>query len=92
MATNQLSYQQLDELLTRLGFSRYRLEPKWLRYEHAESETEIILVERKPADVVRATDAWSAREHLLQKGLLSESEIDKIFGVNQTRLATARSS
>src|SRR5436190_16073298 len=74
MGSNQITYQQLDALLLRLRFIRDRMEPKWLRYSHADSGTQIILVENKPTEFVRASDAWSAREHLLQNGLLSEDE------------------
>jgi hypothetical protein len=76
MTTLQITYQQLDQLLLNLGFSRERVEPKWLRYTEASSDTEIILVEKKPTDPVRATDAWSVREHLVRKGLISEEDLD----------------
>jgi hypothetical protein len=32
MASNRLTYEQFDALLTRLGFTRERVESKWLRY------------------------------------------------------------
>jgi hypothetical protein len=85
MSRNPFTYQQLDDVLHHLGFSRERLEPKWLRYFHAPSQTEIILVEKKPADPVRSSDAWSAREHLLQKGLIGEEELDRLMEKPPTR-------
>ena len=50
MGTEPITYKQLDELLVHLGFSRQRIEPKWLRYEHAASDTVIALVEKRPQD------------------------------------------
>ncbi len=79
MATDQITYQDLDDLLTHLGFHRDHINAKWLRYQHSDSGTEIILVDKKPAEQVRPTDAWSAREHLLQKGLITEKELDKFL-------------
>ena len=56
MAANLISYKQLDEMLSQLGFSRQRAEPKWLRYEHAPSGTVIVLVEKPPKEMVRVTE------------------------------------
>ena len=74
---DKMTYRQLDQILTRLGFTRHRVEPKWLRYDHEESDTMIALVEKKPGELVRPTDAISARIHLVAKGLASEEEIDR---------------
>jgi hypothetical protein len=72
-----MTYRQLDQILARLGFTRDRIDAKWLFYEHAESNTEIILVAKKPTDMVRPTDAISARIHLVAKGLASDEELDR---------------
>jgi hypothetical protein len=74
-----MTYQQLDEVLIRLGFSRQHVEPKWLRYEHADSNTIIALVEKEPHEQVRITDAVSARRHLIEKGFLSDQELDAML-------------
>jgi hypothetical protein len=79
MSPAQFTYQQLDHVLHHLGFSRERFEPKWLRYVHAPSQTEIILVEKEPAEPVRPSDAWSARAHLLQKGLIGAEDLDRLL-------------
>ena len=76
MNIDPMTYQQLDELLVQLGFSRQHVEPKWRRYEHAPSDTIFTLVERGPHEPVRITDAVSARQHLVEKGLISEEELD----------------
>jgi hypothetical protein len=64
----------MDKLLGHLGFIRHKVKPKWIRYEHAPSDTVIVLVDKKPTDPVRPTDVLSARLHLILKGLISEDE------------------
>jgi hypothetical protein len=76
MHTDRMTYQQLDDLLVELGFSRQHVEPKWRRYEHAPSDTIITLVEKGPHEPVRITDAVSARQHLVEKGLITEEELE----------------
>jgi hypothetical protein len=85
MDTDPINYRQLDELLLHLGFTRRRVEPKWLSYEHAASDTVIALVEKQPDAPVRLTDAVSARRHLVEKGLITEEELR----AHLTRSATA---
>jgi hypothetical protein len=79
-----ITYKQLDDVLSRLGFTRQRVEPRWLRYEHAESDTVIILVEKKPSESVRVTDAVSARRHLVEKGLVGAQELEALFAREAT--------
>jgi len=86
MVTDRITYAQLDELLTRLGFTRRRVEPKWFCYEHAGTQTMIVLIEKKPTELVRVTDAISARRHLVEKGLISDEDFDAIV----PRKATAK--
>lgn len=84
MITDPVTYQQLENALVRLGFTRQRVEPKWLRYEHPESDTVIVLVEKKPSDHVRITDAVSARRHLVEKGLVGAQELEALLAANPT--------
>ena len=79
MSMAPISYKQLDKVLRELGFSRHRVEPKWLRYDHAASHTTIILAEKPPTELVRPTDAASAWRHLVEKGLMSEDEIEAVM-------------
>jgi hypothetical protein len=79
MNTDRITYQQLDELLVRLGFSRWHVEPKWRRYEHALTDTIITVVEKAPDAPVRITDAVSARQHLVEKGLITQEELEAIL-------------
>jgi hypothetical protein len=83
MTAERMTYRQLDDLLSRLGFTRQHVEPKWLRYEHPASDTVIILVEKKPSEPVRVTNAVSARRHLLEKGLVGAQELKALFA-NET--------
>lgn len=68
MAPNRITYKQLDEMLLHLGFSRQRVEDKWLRYEHKPSDLMIVVAAKEPSELVRVTDAVSARRHLVEKG------------------------
>jgi hypothetical protein len=77
MVNNQVTYGQLDKLLLQLGFVRQRVESKWRRYEHAASDTVIILADKKPGEPARPSEAASARIHLVAKGLISEEELEQ---------------
>jgi hypothetical protein len=89
METDPITYKQLDDLLVRLGFSRRRVEPKWLRYEHAASDTLIALVEKAPHEPVRITDAVSARRHLVEKGFITEEALEALLSPNAAPRKTA---
>ena len=85
MATsNSITYKQLDEVLVHLGFDRQRVQSKWLRYEHPASQTVIVLAAKKPNELVRVTEAISARRHLVEKGIIGEEEIEALFSGNST--------
>ena len=79
MATDTMTYAQLDMVLKGLGFTRDRVEPKWIRYFHKPSDLIIAVVEKKPTELVRPTDALSARLHLVQMGLISDEELDAML-------------
>jgi hypothetical protein len=84
MSNDAITYKQLEDVLVYLGFSGRRVEPKWLRYEHPASDTVIVLVDKKANEWVRATDALSAQRHLVEKGLISEEELDTILSRKAT--------
>ncbi len=94
MDSDRMTYKQLDDLLVQLGFSRTHVEPKWLRYEHPASDTMIVLVDKKQDEPVRLTDAVSARRHLVEKGLITEKEIEAILSHSASgqQTVTARKS
>lgn len=80
MATDKrITYKQFDELLRQLGFSSERVEPKWIRYEHADSQLVIVVVAREPHELVRVTDAVSARRHLVEKGVIRAEALDDLL-------------
>ncbi len=79
MTSKGITYKQLDDLLVGLGFTRQRVEPKWLRYEHAASDTVIALPEKRPHEPLRITDAVSARRHLIEKGLITEARLHALL-------------
>lgn len=90
MLTDTLTYKQLDDLLLQLGFTCERVAPRWLRYEHSASDLVIVLAEKEPQAPVRVTDAVSARQHLVEKGLISEAEFEAFFSHQQVREAGGR--
>jgi hypothetical protein len=84
MATDSITYKQLEKVLLQLGFSRQRVEPRWLRYEHTDSDTVIVLPEKRPDEIVRVTDVVSACRHLVEKGLVSATEIEALLSRKAT--------
>lgn len=85
MAVDHITYQQLDAVLTDLGFTRRNFSARdrtWLYYEHAPSETEIVLVQKKPSEYVYQANVLSARRHLIENGLISEEELDKLLAAD----------
>jgi hypothetical protein len=79
MRKNDVTYGQLDNLLSQLGFVRHPGAPKWVWYEHADSGTEIILANKKSNETARPSEVVSARVHLIAKGLISEEEFDTLL-------------
>jgi predicted RNA binding protein YcfA (HicA-like mRNA interferase family) len=79
MVLYPMTYKQLNDILSKLGFTRERVREKWLLYEHADSDTMIVLIEKKPNERVRPSDAISARRHLVEKGIISEEEIEALL-------------
>jgi hypothetical protein len=79
MDRDSVTFEQLDRLLGQLGFSRQIAPPNRVWYEHAGSDTVIILPDQKLGDPVRAPDWMSARVHLIEKGLVSEEELHEML-------------
>jgi hypothetical protein len=90
MTVDRMTYKQLDDLLLHLGFSRQRVEPKWLRYEHTPSDTVIALPAKAPHEAVRITDAVSASRHLVEKGLITEARLEGLLPSGKGRHRAAR--
>ena len=89
MGTDRFTYRQFDELLLSLGFTRQHVAPKWRRYDHAASDTMIAVVEKGPDELVRITDAVAARLLLVEKGLISEQELQDRLGRSVAAQPTA---
>jgi hypothetical protein len=71
--TNRITYKQFD------GFSRERVQSKWLRYEHPASGLVIVVAAKAPSELVRVTDAVSARRHLVEKGVINAQRLDELL-------------
>jgi hypothetical protein len=70
-----VTFEQLDRVLGQLGFSRQVAPPKRVWYEHADSDTVIVVADQKLSEPVRPPDWVSARAHLIEKGLVSEEQL-----------------
>jgi hypothetical protein len=81
MDRESVSFEQLDWLLGQLGFSRQVAPPKRVWYEHAGSETVIVVADQKLSEPVRPPDWVSARVHLIEKGLVSEEQLDEMLSL-----------
>ena len=68
MVGNPVTYEQLDQVLRQLGFISRKAEPRLQHYEHALSDTTIILGDRRPTESVLPSELVSARRHLIEKG------------------------
>lgn len=79
MASKRMTYEGFDALLTQLGFTRDRVESKWIRYRHSATELVIVVAAKAPDDFVRVTDAISARRHLVEKGIIGAEELDELL-------------
>jgi hypothetical protein len=88
MVHNEVTYGQLEELLLQLGFVRQDVGSQWHRYEHAVSDTEIILAAKPPTEPARPSEVASARIHLVAKGLIREAELDQQLGHNTAQKTT----
>ena len=76
MVENKITYGQLDQLLTRLGFVCLKADPDSKWYEHKDSNTVIILADKNSGELARPTEIVSTRFQLIHKGFLSEEEFD----------------
>jgi hypothetical protein len=79
MTNNQVTYGQLDKVLRELGFICQKVGPRWKRYEHAASDTVILLGDRQPNEAALQSEVVSARVHLVQKGLVSEVDLERMM-------------
>jgi hypothetical protein len=74
-----VTFEQLDRVLGQLGFSRQIAPPNRVWYQHGASDTVIVLPDQKLGELVRSPDWISARVHLIEKGLISEQELDEML-------------
>lgn len=88
MASNRVTYKQLVQVLRQLGFISRKVEPRWQRFEHAASDTTIILGDREPTESVLPSELVSARRHLIEKGLIGAEELEKMLIPKSPRLKT----
>jgi hypothetical protein len=81
MDRESVTFEQLDWVLGQLGFSRQVAPPKRIWYEHPGSATVIVLADQKLGEPVRPPDWYSARVHLIEKGLVSAEQLDEMLSL-----------
>jgi hypothetical protein len=79
MVSKQVTYERLGQVLRQLGFNSRKVEPRWHRYEHAASDTVIIVGDRTPTESVLPSELVSARRHLIDKGLVDAAELEQML-------------
>jgi hypothetical protein len=76
MMASQITYVELSEFLTRLGFVATTIEDRWRAYRHAESDTLILVADHDRTLPARHADLVSVRRHLVENNLIGENEFD----------------
>lgn len=69
-------FSELRQLLEGLGFTCFQ-KPKWVAFEHAASDTLIVLRKYRANEVVSPTDLAAASTMLDQRGLLEAETFKK---------------
>jgi len=75
MSHHRTRYGDLDRFLRGLGFQRQVVEQHRLVYEHPESKTLVVLVDRDESAPVREADVVSIQKQLLDHGLASQNDL-----------------
>jgi hypothetical protein len=79
MITKQITYKEINDFLTHLGFTETVSENQWRAYRHADSGTLIILADRDGGLAARDTELVSLQRHLVENDLVDDEEIDGFF-------------
>jgi hypothetical protein len=76
---SQITYGELADVLTQLGFVATTVEDRWRAYRHADSDTLIVLANRDSTSPARHLDLISVRRHLIDNYLIGENEFDTLL-------------
>jgi hypothetical protein len=79
MMASQITYRELAEALTRLGFVATTVKDRLRAYRHADSETLIVLPNRPWGSPARDLDLVSVRRHLVENDLIGEDEFETLL-------------
>jgi hypothetical protein len=79
MMASQITYGELAEVLTRLGFVATSVKDRLRAYRHAESDTLIVLPSYPWGSPARDLDLVSIRRHLVDNDLIGEDEFDSLL-------------
>lgn len=76
----QPTNRQLRQLLMDLGFeARQSVEPNCLVFEHAESQTRMLMPSNKDEEPAREADIISIRTHLMYRGHLDQAGFERFL-------------
>ena len=76
MTASQITYGDLAEFLTGLGFVSLAVGERWRAYRHVDSDTLIVLANHDSNVPARQLDLVSVRRQLLEKALIEENEFE----------------
>jgi hypothetical protein len=79
MTASEITYRELAEFLTRLGFVPTMVEDRWRAYRHADSDTLIVVANHDWTSPARHLDLVSIRRHLVDNDLIGENEFDTLL-------------
>ncbi len=79
MMASQITYGELAEVLTRLGFVATTVEDRWRAYRHADSDTLIVMANHDWTLPARHLDLVSVRRHLVDNDFIEENEFDTLL-------------
>jgi hypothetical protein len=76
MTASYITYGDLAEVLTGLGFVSMAVGERWRAYRHVDSDTLIVLAKHDWEVPARKLDLVSVRRQLLENALIDENELE----------------
>jgi hypothetical protein len=79
MISRSVSYGELYRLLAQLRFVDVSSESRWKAYRQGGTDIMILLANREPGLPARPADLASVRRHLVDNGVLSQREFERLL-------------
>ena len=77
--TKQISYGQLHRALLKLRFVETNSETRCKAYHHSDTNTLILLANRRPERFAREPEVRSVIRHVVEKGIAPQEELERLF-------------